>query len=314
MRRPHDARMVRAGTLSLIRRDFKKRKLVYLMLLPVVAYYLVFHYWPMYGAIIAFQRFNPAKSILTSEWVGLRNFRSFFNSYYAWRLIRNTLLLNIYDVILGFPAPIVLALLLNEVRIRSYKSVVQTVTYLPHFISIMVACGILIDFLSLNGPINDFIEFFGGRRTPFLLMSAWFRPVFITLGLWQHVGWNSIIYLAALTGIDSQLYEAATIDGCNRWKQTWHITLPGILPTIMILLILRMGQMMDIGFEKIILLYNPNTYETADVISSFVYRKGLLEMNFSYSAAVGLFNSVVNFGLLFLANQLSRTAKQTSLW
>ena len=138
--------------------------------------------------------------------------------------------------------------------------------------------------------------------------------MFITLGLWQHVGWNSIIYLAALTGIDSQLYEAATIDGCNRWKQTWHITLPGILPTIMILLILRMGQMMDIGSEKIILLYNPNTYETADVISSFVYRKGLLEMNFSYSAAVGLFNSVVNFGLLFLANQLSRTAKQTSLW
>jgi putative aldouronate transport system permease protein len=306
--------MLNSGTLSVIRKDFKKRKLIYLMLLPVVAYYCIFHYWPMYGAVIAFERFNPAKTILTSEWVGLRNFKSFFNSYYVWRLIRNTLLLNIYDLILGFPAPIALALLLNEVRSRMYKSVVQTVTYLPHFISIMVACGILIDFLSLKGPINDFIELFGGHRAPFLLMSRWFRPVFISLGLWQHVGWNSIIYLAALTGIDPQLYEAATIDGCSRWKQVWHITIPGILPTIMILLILRMGQMMDIGFEKIILLYNPSTYETADVISSFVYRKGLLEMNFSYSAAVGLFNSVVNFCLLFLANQLSRMARQTSLW
>ncbi len=284
------------------------------MLVPVLLYYGFFHYAPMYGAIIAFKDFAPARGVLHSPWAGIRHFVTFFNSYYAWRIIRNTFLLNVYDVLFGFPAPILLALLLNELRRKFFKTTVQSITYLPHFISMMVICGILIDFLSLNGAINDFVEFFGGKRISFLLQSRWFRTAFVSLGIWQHMGWNSIIYLAALSAVDPQLHEAATIDGASRFKRAIHITLPGIMPTVMIMLILRMGQMMDVGFEKIILLYNPSTYETADVISSFVYRKGLLEMSWSYSAAVGLFNSVVNFLLLITANKISKMARQTSLW
>jgi putative aldouronate transport system permease protein len=304
----------RTSRFQTIKKDFTKRKLIYFMLLPVVAFYVVFHYWPMYGAIIAFKSFSPARGILGSEWAGLQNFQDFFRSYYFFRVLRNTFLISIYELIFGFPAPILLALLLNELRLKMYKRVVQTVTYLPHFISLMVICGIVTDFLSKDGVINDVIVFFGGSRESYLLLPQWFRTIFVSTSIWQHVGWGSIIYLAALSGIDQQLYEAARMDGAGRFRQIWHITIPGIAPTIMILLILQIGHMMNVGFEKIILLYNSNTYETADVISSFVYRKGLLEMNYSYSAAVGLFNSLINFALLILANWLSKMAKQTSLW
>lgn len=300
--------------LCIIKKDYNKRKLVYLMLVPVLSFYIIFHYWPMYGAIIAFKQFSPGKGIFASPWVGFENFQDFFNSYYCWRLIRNTLLINIYQLIFAFPAPIIFAFLLNEVKDGIFKRTVQTVSYLPHFISLIVVCGMLVDFLSIDGVVNDIIEMFGGQRISLLLQPSWFRAIYVSSGIWQHMGWDSIIYLASLSSIDPQLYEAIKIDGGGRLRQLWHISLPGIAPTIIILLILKAGQMMNVGFEKVFLLYNPNTYETADVISTFVYRKGLLEMNFSYSAAVGLFNSVINFVLLILSNKISKATTETSLW
>lgn len=295
-------------------KDYKKNKFLILMALPVLAWYVLFQYVPMYGLIIAFKDFNPMKGILASDWTGLDHFSSFFNSYYAWRVIRNTLLINTYQLVFGFPAPIILALLLNELRSIRYKKLVQTITYLPHFVSLVVICGMITDFLSLNGVINDIIVLFGGERTSFLLHMQYFRSVYTITGIWQSIGWSSIIYLAALSGIDQELYDATSIDGAGRWKQMLHVTLPGIAPTIIILFILNIGRMMSEGFEKIILLYNPNTYETADIISSFVYRRGLVESNYSFSAAVGLFNSVINLTLILTANRISRKVNETSLW
>lgn len=299
---------------SMLVKDFKKNKLIYLMALPVLAYYIIFHYGPMYGVIIAFKNFSPGRGILGSSWVGFQWFKDFFSSYYFGRLLRNTVLINVLNLIFSFPAPIILALLLNELRHERFKKTVQTVSYLPHFISLVVICGMIHDFTARDGIINDIVEWFGGERKTMLLEPGLFRPIYIISGIWQNVGWDSIIYLAALSGIDQELYEAAVIDGANRWKQTLHITLPGILPTIVILLIMRIGAMMNVGHEKIILLYNSNIYETADVISTFVYRKGLSQANYSYSAAVGLFNSIVNFVLIILANWFSRKATEISLW
>ncbi len=299
---------------TMLAKDFARNKIIYLMALPVLAYFLIFHYVPLYGAIIAFKDFAPSKGVLESPWVGFQHFRDFFDSYYFWRILRNTLLINVYSVIFAFPAPIILALLLNEVRNKLFKRSIQTISYLPHFISMVVVAGIIVDFTSKGGIINDAIELLGGERINLLTKKELFRSIYVVSGIWQGVGWGSIIYLAALSGIDSALYNAAVIDGAGRWKQTWHITLPGIAPTIVILFILRMGQMMSVEFEKIILLYNSQTYETADVISSFIYRKGLLEFSYSYSAAVGLFNSVINFILILSANWISRRVNETSLW
>ncbi|HML49638.1 MAG TPA: ABC transporter permease subunit [Clostridia bacterium] len=284
------------------------------MLLPVVVFFALFHYWPMYGAQIAFRNFNIRKGVMASPWVGFKHFQTYFSSYYFGRLIGNTLLINLYNVIFGFPAPILLALMLNEVRSLRFKRAIQTITYMPHFISIVVICGILTDFLAMRGVINQVLIFFGGTAKPFLLQPESFRTIYTASGIWQEVGWGSILYLSALTAIDEQLYEAARIDGAGRMRQTWHVTLPGIAPTIVIMLIMRLGRMMSVGSEKVLLLYNPNTYETADVISTFVYRKGLLEANYSYSAAVGLLNSVVNFTLLVTFNKLSRKLSSYSLW
>ena len=298
----------------MLARDFKKNRLIYLMALPVLAYYVIFHYGPMYGLIIAFKYFTPAKGIVGSPWVGFQWFQEFINSYYFGRLFNNTLLINILSLVFSFPAPILLALLLNELRKERFKRTVQTITYLPHFISLVVICGMIHDFTARDGIINDLLAWLGAERSTMLLRPELFRPIYIISGIWQGVGWGSIIYLAALSGIDPELYQASVIDGANRWNQIWHITLPGILPTIVILLIMRIGSMMSVGHEKIILLYNSSIYETADVISSFVYRKGLLEANYSYSAAIGLFNSVINFVLVVAANWLSRKATETSLW
>lgn len=295
-------------------RDLVRNKFIYIMALPGIVYYAVYHYWPMYGAEIAFKNFIPVKGITGSPWAGFKHFQDFFQSYYFARILRNTVLINVYSLVFGFPAPIILALLLNEIRSRIFKSAVQTITYLPHFISIVIISGLIIDFTAQNGLINDLIEWLGGKRENLLINAGLFRTIFVSSGIWQEIGWSSIIYLAALSGIDPQMYEAAKIDGAGRWRQLVNITLPGIAPTIIILLILRMGHMMDVGFEKIILLYNPTTYETADVISSFVYRKGLVEANYSYSAAVGLFNSAINFIMIIIANRLSRKFSETSLW
>lgn len=297
-----------------IKADFRQNKYIILMALPVVIWYIVFHYVPLYGISIAFKNYSPMKGIFGSNWVGLRYFKEFFNSYYAWRVIRNTLFINVYQLVFGFPAPIILAVLLNEVRNTAFKRSVQTITYLPHFISLVVICGMIVDFTAKDGFINTLLSVFGMTPTNLLLKPEYFRTIYVGSGIWQGIGWGSIIYLAALSGIDTEQYEAATIDGANRWKQFVSVTLPGITPTIIILLIMQIGRLMSEGADKIILLYNANTYETADIISSFVYRRGLIDSNFSYSTAVGLFNSVINLILLLTANKISREVSETSLW
>jgi putative aldouronate transport system permease protein len=297
-----------------VAKDFGKYKYLYLMAVPVLAYYLIFAYWPMYGAQIAFKEFSPGLGITGSPWVGLQHYRNFFGSFYFWRILRNTVVLNILGLFITFPAPILLALLLNELRGVLFRRVVQTVSYLPHFISIMVVCGMIVDFTRSGGVINDAVVALGGKSTTMLLRPEMFRTIYIASDIWQSIGWSSIIYLAALAAVDPQLYEAAGMDGASRLMKILHVSLPGILPTVVVLLILRVGQIMSVGYEKIILLYNPANYETADVISSFVYRKGLMEFNFSYSTAVGLFNSFVNLAFLGLANKLSRTFTENSLW
>ena len=294
--------------------DFQRNRALYLMALPVLAFYIIFHYVPMYGAIIAFKDFSPMKGILGSEWIGIQHFKDFFGSIYFSRILFNTLNISISTLIFGFPTPIILALLINELRSKVFSRTVQTVTYMPHFVSLVVICGLIKEFTLDTGVVNQVLSVFGWKPVSMLNKPELFVPIYVISNIWQEVGWGSIIYLAALTGIDPQLYEAAKIDGAGRFKQLIHITIPGILPTIVILLILRMGRLLNVGFEKIILLYNPAIYETADVISSFVYRKGLLEFNWSYSAAVGLFNSVINFFMLWSSNWLSRRLKGESLW
>ncbi|MBE1445331.1 putative aldouronate transport system permease protein [Paenibacillus sp. OAS669] len=303
-----------AGFLAMIRKDFKKNRYLYLLSLAGILYYIIFKYVPMYGAIIAFKNYLPSKGIWGSPWVGFKHFEDFFGSHYFWRVLRNTLLINLYELFFAFPAPIILALMLNEVRRAFFKRMVQTITYLPHFVSMVVICGMLVDFSQKAGLLSTILTWFGAERQNLLLNPDLFRTIFVGSGIWQGIGWGSIIYLAALTSIDTQLYDAATVDGAGRWKQMIHVTIPGIMPTIVILLILQIGGMMNVGFEKIILLYNSQTYETADVISSFVYRRGILEANYSYSTAVGLFNSAINFLLLIIANRISRKVNETSLW
>jgi len=303
----------RAGTNRYVR-DFILNKYLYIMMVPVLAYYAIFHYAPMYGALIAFKDYSPMKGILGSDWVGLQNFHDFFGSYYFWRILKNTIIISLYSLIFEFPAPIVLALLINEVRSKAFKRVAQTITYMPYFISLVVICGIITDFTNADGIINRLFMTMGYDGQAMLQKPELFRPIYILSEIWQRIGWESIIYIAALMSIDQEQYEAARMDGASRWKQILHITLPGIMPTIAIMFILRMGNLLNVGFEKIILLYNPVTYDTADVISSFVYRKGLLEFGWSYSSAVGLFNSLINLVLLISANYISRKVNESSLW
>ena len=299
---------------KVLARDLRRNYSLYLLVIPVLLFYFIFMYQPMYGAIIAFKDFNPADGIWGSPWVGWENFIKFFDSMYFTRVISNTLIISFSTLIFGFPAPILLSLLINELRSKIFTKTVQTITYLPHFISLVVVCGMIKDFTTETGVINDLISFFGGTRTTMLNDPNYFVPIYVISDIWQGIGWGSIIYLAALSGIDAELYEAARIDGAGRWRQTLSITIPCLLPTILTMLLLRLGQMMNIGFEKIILLYNPLTYEKADVIASFVYREGLQNFQYGYSTAVGLFNSVINFILVFGANMLSRKLNDTSLW
>ncbi|MGI5947150.1 MAG: ABC transporter permease [Lachnospiraceae bacterium] len=300
--------------LQRVKADWRRNKALYLLVLPVLLFYLIFHYKPMYGAIIAFKDYTPALGIADSPWVGFDNFTRFFTSPYFVRLIKNTILLSLYELIFGFPAPIILALLLNEVRNKKFKGIAQTITYLPHFISMVVVTGMITNFAMTSGLFNDIIVFFGGERSPLLQNPDLYRTIYVASSIWQEVGWGSIIYLSALSGVDSQLYEAAAIDGAGKWQQLIHVTFPAIMPTIIIMLILKTGSMMSMGYEKTILLYNPSTFETADIISSYIYRVGLLEMNWSYSTAIGLFNSVINCVLLVFTNKLSKKYSETSLW
>lgn len=300
----------RNGVIRELRRNYQ----IYLLALPVLAYYIIFHYLPMYGIIIAFKTYSPRLGILGSPWIGFDHLSSFFTSYYSWRLIRNTFLLSFYDFLFGFPAPIILALLLNEISSRLYKRTIQTLSYLPYFVSVVVICGIIKEFTSTGGLINDFVVSIGGTATNYLALPEMFRMIFVSSNIWQGIGWGSIIYLSALSSVDPQLYDAAEIDGCGRMGKVWHVTIPGIMNVVVILLILRCGSLFSVGFEKVILLYNPITYETGDVISSFVYRKGLEQAAYSYGAAVGLFNSVINMIFLITVNWISRKYSEFSLW
>lgn len=297
-----------------LKSDMRRNYPLYLLMIPVLAYYIIFYYKPMYGAIIAFKEYSPSLGIIGSPWVGFNQFIKFFTAPDFARILKNTLVISITSIVFGFPAPIILALLFNELRNAKFKSVAQTISYLPHFVSLVVVCGLIKTFVSQGGIIFQLATALGAKNVGMLSRPECFVPIYVLSGIWQEIGWGSIIYLAALSSIDQELYEAAKIDGANKWKQTLHVTLPGIAPTIIIMFILRMGSLLSVGYEKIILLYNPLIYETSDVISSYVYRVGLGQQSWSYSTAVGLVNSVVNFGIIMLTNRISAKYSETSLW
>lgn len=305
---------VSVGFFKRLGRDLKRNKALYLWILPVVVYYFIFHYIPMGGIIMAFQDYDPYLGILGSPWVGFKHFIDFFTGDYFWRLLRNTVTISFSSLIFGFPMPIILALLLNEVRNKAFMRSVQTITYMPHFISLVVMVGLLKDFTGVDGIIGKIYASITGSEISMMATPGCFVPLYVASNIWQGAGWDSIIYLAALAGIDTQLYEACKIDGGGRWRQLFTVTLPGILPTIITLLILRLGGILSVGSEKIILMYNEMTYETADVISSYVYRVGLQNFEWSYGAAVGIFNSIVNILFLIGANYISKKTTETSMW
>lgn len=286
-----------------------------LLIAPTIVYLLIFKYVPMFGIVIAFKKYNLFKGIWDSPWVGWQHFNLFFGSHDAYEIIRNTFLLGLYRLLFGFPVPILLALLLNEVRKAVFKRFVQTVSYLPHFISTVVVTGMLTLFLSPSGGmLNELLQWLHLKPINFLSEAGWFRTIYVASDIWQSAGWGSIIYLAALSTIDLQLYEAAEMDGATRWQKTLHVTLPGITQAIVILLILNVGSLLEVGFEKVFLLYNPATYETADIISTYVYRMGISSGNYSYGTAVDLFMGVISFVFVYTANYLSRKYGETSLW
>ncbi len=307
-RRPHIA----AGPLLHdIIRDYQ----LYLLILPALLYILVFHYQPMYGIQIAFRDFRTSLGFWGSEWVGLKHFVRFFESPNFLKLLANTFGLSVYQLAAGFPIPIILAIMLNEVRSSGFKRGVQMVVYAPHFISTVVMCGMVVLFLNQDkGIINHLVALLGGPRVDYMTKSEWFKTIYVVSGIWQHAGWGTVIYFAALSTIDPQIVEAAMIDGANRLQKIWFVDLPGIAPTIVILLVLNMGNLLSVGFEKVLLLQNPLNMDAAYVISTYVYRVGLLGGQYSYTAAIGFFNSLINLTLLILANALARRVGETSLW
>ncbi|WP_235885298.1 ABC transporter permease [Paenibacillus cymbidii] len=294
----------------------RKNKMLYALMLPGIAYYLIFKYVPMYGVLIAFQDYSMGRGILGSKFVGLKHFVEFFyHTPDAWKLIRNTLVLNAYDLLFHFPAPIVLALLFHELKSKSFRRLAQTISYMPHFLSTVVIAGILVVFLSPStGIAGVLLKAVGKEPILFLGEPGWFRTIYIGSEIWQKLGWGTILYLAAIAGIDPSLYEAARMDGANRFRQMRHITFVGMVPVMIILFTLNLGHIMEIGFQKIILLYNPRNYETSDVINTFVYRRGILDADFSFAAAVGLFQSAIGLILVVLANRIARRHSETSLW
>ena len=301
--------------MRVFNQEIKRNYQLYLLILPVIGYFIIFHYGPMYGVQIAFRNYSVRRGIWGSNWIGFDHFRAFFSSYYFGTVLSNTLLISLYSLMAGFPAPIFLALFLNEVTYKPFKKTVQTVTYAPHFISTVVMTSMIILFLSPQaGFVNRFIEMLGGKPIYFLGIESMFKSVYVLSGVWQSTGWGSIIYMAALAGIDPQLHEAAVMDGAGRLRRIWHINIPGVLPTAVILLIMNCGQLMNVGFEKIYLLQNDLNRSASEVISTLVYQQGLIKMNYSYSTAVGLFNSVINCMLLLTVNQIARRVGETSLW
>lgn len=300
--------------LKALKRDMQLHFWKYVLIIPILIYLAVFCYKPMYGLVIAFKNYKPARGIWGSKWVGFTWFETFFKDPYFFRLLRNTFRLSAYSIIFGFPAPIILALLLNEVTNNKFKRTVQTITYMPYFISLVVACSIIKIYCQADGLFSQIGMFFGAPAQNLLIDPGKFTPIYVLSGIWQNIGWNSIIYLAALSGIDQEQYEAARIDGANRFQQVLHITIPGILPTIMILFIMRMGSILNVGYEKILLLYTDATFETADVFSTYTYRMGLQNQKYSLSTAVGLFNTMVNIVFLLFTNWISNKTTESGLF
>ncbi|MDG4819226.1 ABC transporter permease subunit [Micromonospora sp. WMMD956] len=304
----------RRGRRRTWRQALRKDWQLYSLAVAPLLFFLVFRYLPMAGNVIAFRKFSPGGSLFGETWVGLRYVRLFLADPTFWDVFTNTLVLGTLTLLFCFPLPIVLALLLNEVRARRLKRFVQSVSYLPHFLSIVIVAAMVMQLTSMDGTVNQIVRGLGGEAVPFLQRPEWFRTIYVSSEVWQTVGWGTILYLAALTTIDENLYEAARIDGANRWRQTWHVTLPGIRPTMVTLLILNIGTFMAVGFEKILLLYNPLTYPTGDVISTYLYRMGFESSNFSYAAAIGLFEAVIGLTLVLSANAISKRTVGTSLW
>ncbi|MGO4499201.1 ABC transporter permease [Paenibacillus sp. 2RAB27] len=302
-------------TTSLLRKSWNHNKYLWLLVLPCLLYYVIFRYIPMFGLVITFKNFNLFKGIWASEWVGFKYYVMFFQNPDFFLLMRNTLLLGFYKLLFGFPAPIILAILLNELKNMALKRFVQTVSYLPHFISNVIVASMVIMFLSPSGGlINQIIQKLGFTPINFMMEPGWFRSIYVASDIWQQTGWESIIYLAALTAVDPQLYEAASIDGAGRWEKLWNVTLPGIAPTIVILFILNVGKVLEIGFEKVFLMYNAAVYSTADIISTYVYRVGLEQGNFSYGASIDLFMGIISLIFIYSANYISRKVGENSLW
>ncbi|WP_369903552.1 ABC transporter permease [Bacillus manliponensis] len=299
---------------TILKKSFRKNWELYLLISPVIAYFVVFHYIPMYGMQIAFKDFIATLGIWDSPWVGMKHFERFFNSYYFGRLIKNTLIIGIYTLAVAFPIPIIIALMLNEVRNSKFKKFVQTIIYAPHFLSTVVVVGMLILFLKPDGLINQIIILVGGKPIAFMSEPSWFKTLYVFSDVWQTMGWSSIIYLSALTAVDYSLHESAMIDGASRLQRIWHINIPTIMPTIIILFILNAGSVMSVGFEKVFLMQNTLNMSTSDVISTFVYRSGIEQAEYSFSAAVGLFNSIINFIMLVMVNFFAKKINQTSLW
>lgn len=289
-------------------------KYCYLMFLPVFIYFVIFYYVPMYGIIISFQDYSPFTGFFGSPWVGLKHFKSFFDGFYFWQIMWNTLYLNILNIVFTFPFPIIFALLLNEVKNIRFKKTVQTVSYLPHFISVVVIVGIVSDFFAMDGVINKMIVALGGEAYSYMSDTSYFRGIYVGSGLWQELGWNAIIYIAALSGINAELYEAATIDGAGRLRKLWHITIPGIAPTIIITLLLSMSAMLTVGFDKIFLMQNSLNTQVSEVISTYVYKRGIESGSFSFATAVGLFNNIINVILIAAVNKASKKINDVSLW
>ncbi|WP_312104458.1 ABC transporter permease subunit [Lachnoclostridium sp.] len=297
-------------------RHIKRNWHLYAFLVIPIAYYIIFRYIPMFGNIIAFRRYRAGSSIFGDEWSGLKYFKQFMGDQSFWRAFKNTLTLNFSYLLVRFPATLIFALLLNEIKCLPWKKFVQTVSYLPHFISMVIVAGMVKELLSMNGPINKLLESMGKEAISFISLPQWFPTIFVGSGIWQGLGWGTILYLAAIAGISPSLYEAATVDGANRFKRVWHITLPCILPTITTLLILDIGGLVGSGgaFEKVFLLYNPMTYETSDIVSTYVYRMGVGSGNYSYATAVGLFEGIINLVLLLTANIISKKTTESGLW
>ena len=294
---------------------FKREWQIYVMLAPMIIWFVVFLYKPMYGLQIAFKDYSIFRGIEASPWVGMEHFNDLFSNSQFLRAIKNTFLISFYSLRFGFPVPILLALMFNEIINAVFKRSAQTIVYLPHFISTVIIAGIVITAFSPSaGIVNTVLSWFGAEPVYFLTKAEWFRPIFIGSGIWQEAGFSSIIFLAAIAGVNPSLYESAVVDGASRWQMMWKITLPSILPTIIIMLIIRIGNLMEVGFELIILLYQPATYETSDVINTFIYRQGLQSGQYDLAAAAGFFNAVVAFVLVMAANSISKRFSRTSLW